>query len=220
MPANQFKKARKNMIEGQLRPNKIIDEHLISAMMAVPRENFVPITLQGVAYVDEDLPVGKGQHLMEPIVFARLLQAAAIKQDDVVLDIACGRGYSTAILSHLAATVIGIEQEADFAKQADTILEEMDICNVATIHGNIRDGYKEQAPFNVILINGAIPHVPGHIIDQLADGGRLITIISENGRIGKAVLMKKEKAVINTTYLFDAMTPLISGFEEHDTFTF
>ena len=222
MSAEQLIIAKKNMIHSQLLPNKVTDEKLLQVFNTVPRENFVPKNLENIAYTDEDIAIGQGQYLREPLITARLIQAANIKKSDIVLDIGCGSGYSSAILSHLAATVIGIEENSAIAEDAEEILKEMDICNVAIINTDVQAGYKEQAPFNVILINGSILHVPSYITDQLAEGGRLLTVIahSKNTNNGKAILMKKEKGNIKTTYLFDAATPPLLGFEEKEFFTF
>ena len=222
MSAEQFLTARKNMINSQLLPNKVTDARVLVAFEKVPRENFVPNSLKGIAYIDEDISIGKGQYLREPVILSRLIQAAEIKESDIVLDIGCGTGYSCAIFSHLAATVIGIEEDAATAKQAEDILKEMDLCNIAIINGSIRDGYKEQAPFDVIFINGAIPHIPSHITDQLAEGGRLITVIADNknSNNGTAVLLTKQKSNIEIINLFDAATPILHGFEEKEFFTF
>lgn len=221
LAVDKFSIARKNMVDCQIRPSKVTDEAVINAFETVPREYFVPSYWQGIAYIDEDIKLGKAGWLMEPVILARLLQAAAIRKEDVVLDIGCGSGYSTAVLAQLAMTVIGVDQDADMIEQADVQMQTMDICNAALIHGNPRDGYQAQAPFNVILINGAVPSVPGHITDQLAEGGRLVTVLRgpEYGT-GQAVLVTKTKAVITTEYLFDASTYPAPGFENQAFFTF
>src|SRR3546814_7419678 len=119
-----FAAARENMIEGQLRPNKVTDEAILSAMGTVPRERFLPNGKRAVAYVDEDIGLGQGRFLMEPIVLARLIQAAGVEPDDLVLDIGCGTGYSAAILALLANTVIALECDERLARQATEILAE------------------------------------------------------------------------------------------------
>lgn len=218
---NKFSVARKNMVDCQIRPSKVTDEKVLSSFENMPREYFLPTYLQGIAYVDEDIDLGKGHFLMEPVILARLLQAAKIKDTDIVLDIGCSTGYSTAILSSLASTVIGIDDDADFVAQADELLQNMDICNVALIHSAVREGYEAQAPFDVIVVNGAVPRVPGHILDQLADGGRLVTVVCEKGKtVGTAVLMTKEKGLVTTKNLFDAATHFVAGFDEHEFFKF
>lgn len=221
LAVDKFSLARKNMVDCQIRPGNVTDGAVIEAFETVPREYFVPSYLQGIAYIDEDIKLGNTGWLMEPVILARLLSAAAVKKDDIVLDVGCGSGYSTAVLSHLAMTVIGIDKDADMIEQADVQLQSMDICNAAFVHGNPRDGCQAQAPFNVILIGGCVPAVPGHITDQLAEGGRLVTVLRgrEYGN-GRAVMMTKTKAVVTTEYLFDASTYPAPGFEDQAFFTF
>lgn len=221
LTADKFGIARKNMVDCQIRPNKVTDEAVIAAFEAVPREYFVPSYLQGIAYIDEDIKLGSAGWLMEPAILARLLQAAAVRKTDIALDIGCGSGYSTAVLAQLAMTVIGVDQDADLVEQADVQLQTMDICNAALIHGNPRDGCQAQAPFNVILIGGAVPSVPGHITDQLAEGGRLVTVLrGRENAMGQAVLVTRNKAALTTEYLFDAATYPAPGFDNQAFFTF
>jgi protein-L-isoaspartate(D-aspartate) O-methyltransferase len=138
------------MIQCQVRTNKVTDPALIETLRSVPRERFVPGSLEGIAYVDEDIAIGNGRYLSEPMVLARLIQAAQVGKGDVVLDIGCGTGYSTAVLGHLAATVVGIEQDKGMVQQADRLLHDLDICNTAIVQrADLREGYAQQGPYNV-----------------------------------------------------------------------
>ncbi len=222
MAAENFDLARRNMVDCQIRPNQVTDAGVITAFETVPREAFVPSYLQGIAYVDEDVRISENRYMTEPTVLARLLQAAGIKDGDIALDIGCGTGYSAAILSHLATTVIGLDGDADLAEQAEALLQDMDVCNVAVVHGNPRDGYPGQAPFDVILINGSVSNIPPHITDQLAEGGRLVTVLRGAGynNTGRAVLVTRKKAALETTFLFDAGSYPAPGFDEPEFFTF
>ena len=139
-----FAQARSHMVEGQIRPNKVTDEALLDVMAAIPREKFVPKPLQGVAYLDEDLLVGDNRYMMEPMVFARLLDAANIKETDVVLDIACGRGYSSAVLSKLSEAVVALEDNEELANYATDQLAEIGCDNVAVVTRDLTKGYPEQ----------------------------------------------------------------------------
>lgn len=216
-----FDVARENMIEGQIRPNKVTDPDIIDAMSRVPRERFVPRHLQGIAYVDEDIAMGNGRYLPEPVVLARLLQAAEISKNDVVLDIGCGTGYSAAVLGCLAATVVGLEQDDAMANEADTLLHNLDVCNAVVIQKpDLTKGYPEQGPYDVIVINGSVAQVPQNLFDQLAEGGRLVTVVSDNGHMGKAMLYERIGGHVSPQELFDAATPFLAGFERDETFTF
>lgn len=219
--AQVFEKARENMVECQLRPNRVTDEAIIDAMRKIPREKFVPRHLQGFAYVDEDVPLGNGRYLREPVIVARLIQAANIQKSDVVLDIGCNTGYSTAVMGHLAATVVGLEMEDTLANEADKLLHDLDIINVVVVrHGKLSEGYAAQGPYNVILINGSVPAVPDGIKAQLAEGGRLVTVVSKHGHMGQAVLIERHGDHFSTRVLFDAATPTLVGFEAAKSFAF
>ena len=216
-----FEKARENMVEGQVRPNKVTHPGLLDAMRFVPRERFVPRHLQHIAYVDEDIPLGNGRYLPEPMVLARLVQAAEIRAEDVVLDIGCGTGYSAAILGQLAATVVGLEQNAQMTAEADRLLHELGVVNAVVIQQeDLRQGYAQQEPYDVIVINGSVPHVPETILHQLSDGGRLVTVQSKKGHLGQAVLMTRKGNAFETRILFDAAVPTLSGFEIPQFFVF
>ena len=209
------------MVEAQIRTNKVTDATLIAAMHKIPRERFVPRHLKGVAYVDEDIALGNGRYLPEPMVLARLIQEADIKKTELVLDIGCGTGYSTAVLGHLASTVVGIEQDNDMAEEADKLLHDLDIVNAVVVQQkDLREGYVQQGPYNVIVINGSVPQVPDRIKSQLADGGRLVTVLSNRGHMGKAVLITRFGESFATREIFDAATPTLAGFELAKTFAF
>ena len=209
------------MVESQLRPNKVTDPVVLGAMRTIPREKFVPRGLQGFAYVDEDVPLGKGRFLREPVIIARLIQAAGIGKEDIVLDIGCNTGYTTAVMSHLAATVVGLEFDDALAKGADKLLQELDITNAVVVcKPDMRAGYADQGPYNVILINGSVAAVPEALKQQLADGGRLVTVQSKDGHMGTAILVERRGDTFSTRILFDAATPTLPGFEAEKAFAF
>lgn len=219
--AQVFEKARENMVDCQLRPNRVTDDAIIDAMRKIPREKFVPRQLQGFAYVDEDVPLGNGRYLREPVIIARLIQAAEIKKSDIVLDIGCNTGYSTAVMGHLAATVVGLEIEDNLANEADKLLHDLDIINVVVVRQRkLSEGYAAQGPYNVIFINGSVSAVPDGIKNQLADGGRLVTVVSKHGHMGRAVLIERHGDHFSTRELFDAATPTLVGFEADKSFAF
>jgi protein-L-isoaspartate(D-aspartate) O-methyltransferase len=211
--------ARLAMIQSQVIPNKVTDERVTSALNAVPRENFVPKALRGVAYVDEDLAVGEGRYLMEPMVFARMLQAADIASTDVVLDIGCVTGYSTAVLAQMAATVVAVEENETLAQRANEQLAALEVANAAVITAPLKTGYADQQPYDVIVLNGSVAHIPDMLVDQLAEGGRLVTVLRE-GVVGRAVLLSREDGVVNKIELFDASVPHLPGFEKEAAFSF
>ncbi len=212
--------ARVNMIESQIRPNRVTDGRILAAMAEVPRERFVPRKLQGTAYVDQGLAVAPGRYLMKPAVFARLLQAAAIEPDDVVLDIGCATGYSTAVLARLAATVVAVESDPGLVKAAGDLLADLDADNAAVVRGALEKGYARQAPYAAIVLGGAIDEVPPMIADQLAEGGHLVAVVTGGSPAGVGVLMLRARGALSRRILFDASAPPLPGFAVERGFVF
>jgi len=216
---SEFADARRHMIDGQILPNRVTDRRLIEALSEVPRERFVPRSLQGVAYVDEDLAIAPGRYLMEPMVFARLVQEAAIQPGDAVLDIGAGLGYDAAVMARLASVVVAVEEDAELAKAAGDTLNELSIDNVAVIEGPLSEGCPKQAPYDVIFFGGAVEEVPQTILKQLAEGGRLVAVVNRRN-IGYATLITRQNGVLGDRVLFDAGTPLLPGFARKPAFQF
>ena len=212
--------ARLNMVENQIRPNRVTDERLLVAIAEVPRERFVPKRLQGNAYVDQDLALGDGRYLMEPVVFARLLQAAAIGPGDVVLDIGCGTGYSAAVLGKLAGTVVALESDAALAEQAIEALTELDVDNAAVVEGPLDEGYPRQAPYDVIVLGGSVDAVPDAIADQLVEGGRLVAVVNVAPTVGNIEVIHRLRGGLSRRQLFDAAVPILPGFAAEHSFVF
>lgn len=207
------------MVENQLRPNKVTDARVLAAMGAVPRERFVPEGLQGVAYVDEDLSIGEDRVLMEPMVLARMLQAAGIGPTDTVLHVGCATGYASAVMAMLAGTVVALESDPDLAATATELLADLQIANAAVVEGDLAKGLADQGPYDLILVEGAVSGVPEALVDQIADGGQLLAIVRGNG-VGVVTLYRRENGVVGHRPLFDAATPVLPGFEARKAFVF
>jgi protein-L-isoaspartate(D-aspartate) O-methyltransferase len=219
IPEMDFVAARRNMIESQLRTNRIVDEALLAVMADVPRERFVPEHLQGIAYVDEDLAIGGGRYIMEPLVLAAMIQGAGVRPADVVLDIASGTGYAAAVLARLAGTVFALESDAALAARAGELYLEMAPDNVVPIEGPLAEGCAEHAPFDVILIEGTVERVPDAILDQLGDDGRLVAVVLENG-IGRMTVIRKSGGHYSQRAIRDANTPQLEAFQRPPEFVF
>ena len=217
---SDFAQARSNMVESQIRTNKVTDQRILDAFLDVPREQFVPKSSRGIAYVDEDISVGGGRYLMEPMVLARLIQALNVRSSDLVLDVACATGYSSAILARLANTVVALEEDSDLASSATAALAELDVDNAVVVEGRLVDGYPSQGPYQAILINGSVADVPAAFAEQLTEGGRLAAVLSDDGRMGNAVLMTKLDGHMAPRVLFDAAIPSAPGFERAASFVF
>lgn len=216
-----FAEARRQMVLTQLLPNKVIDDRLIAAMSATPREQFVPKTYRGVAYQDEDIVVAPGRALMEPLVLARLLQEADIASSDVALVVGCGTGYDLAVLARLASTAIGLESDPALAAEATKLLAQLSLDNAPVMEGPLAAGLAKQGPFNVILLGGAVPEIPAALKAQLADGGRLVAVRRPAGApIGHAVVVKRAGNLFAERVIFDAGTRPLPGFEQPSGFVF
>ena len=214
-----FEQARHNMVECQIRTVKVNDARVVEALRAVPREAFLPDHLKALAYVDEDLRIKGDRYMMEPMILARLLQAAEIGPRDAALAIGCGTGYAVALLARLAETVVGVEPDGAFVAASDAALSRQGVDNAAVIEGDPTQGYPRQAPYDVILIEGRCADVPKSITDQLAEGGRLVSVIDERG-VGKAMLMRRSGGAIGSRVLFDAQVPRLAAFDRAPAFQF
>jgi protein-L-isoaspartate(D-aspartate) O-methyltransferase len=192
---------------------------VLDAMGEVPRERFLPKTLRGVAYADEDLPLPDGSWLIEPLVLARLIQAAEVRATDVVLVIGCTTGYAGAVLARLAGTVILVEPQAA-AEPVEALLDELGVDNVVVVASeDPARGHPSQAPFDVILLVGSVPSVPPALLEQIGEGGRIAAVI-DDGPIGKVTLFTKLHGVVGRREVCDAQTPPCRGFEPRPRFAF
>jgi protein-L-isoaspartate(D-aspartate) O-methyltransferase len=207
------------MIDCQLRPNEVNDERIIDAITNVPRDAFVPKAKRSVAYVDEDLEIAPGRFLMEPRVFGRLLMAADVQQSDIVLDVGCATGYSTAVLAGLADAVVAVEEDEKLAASAEKKLAGLDVMNAAVVTCTMCNGVAKQGPFDVIFIEGAVEEIPAVLLKQLKEGGRLVCVKVEGG-VGRAHMISKVDGKFEGQNLFDADVPAIPGFEKKRNFAF
>lgn len=217
-----FAQARKNMLDCQLATNGIVMEDVLEIFGKVPREQFLPQNRQKTAYVDEDLPVGDGKFCMEPVIHARMVQAAAPTKDDAVLNIGDMTGYSSAILSELVSTVVALESVTGTLDQARGVWDELGFCNIAVVQGAALRGSPDHAPYNLIFINGAVADVPPGLLEQLAPQGRLITVVKKAGQtIGCITVIEKiADGKFSTSNLYDAATPYVPGFQPGSQFVF
>lgn len=216
-----FIKARKNMVDGQIHTAGVVDPLILESFAGTPREIFLPESLRSVAYGDENLAVSKERFLLEPITHARLLQAVAPKASDVVLDVAAGTGYSSAILSPLVMTVIAVDKP-EFMMSAQRNWQNLGLCNVVVVEGSAEEGVPSSAPFDLIVINGAVSRIPDSLVSQLSDDGRLVTVIREAGQVmGKAVIVQKNKSGgYASRVLFEAGVPYLPEFKPEPVFCF
>ncbi len=205
------------MLDGQLRPNKVTDAALLGAMGEVPREAFLPPAQRALAYADEDVPAAPGRWLLEPMVFARLVQAAEVEAGTRVLLLAAGAGYGAAVLARMGARVVALEAPGALAEALAARLP-----GVAVVAGPVTEGWAAAAPYDVILIEGAVEHVPEALAGQLAEGGRLVAVLASGRRgvLGRAVRRVKLADTVTEVPLFDAGTPPLAEFRRAPEFVF
>ena len=221
MNDQSFNRARKIMLECQIRPNKVIDERVLSAFSEIPRELFVQKSMRDIAYIDEDLPLSNGRYLMEPMILARLIQSLELSVSDNVMIIGVGTGYSAAIISQIVASVIGIESRANLIQKAENNLTSLDITNAVLFKERLQDGYSKEAPYNAILIDGGVSFIPDNILNQLANDGRLVSIYrSKAETAGEASLWMRAARKFSRTCLFNAQVPTLEEFKLKQEFSF
>lgn len=220
-----FVELRRGMVDGQVRTNDVTDLQIVSAMLDIPRERFVPESMRPLAYIDDDLVIRASangvpaRYLIEPMVLAKLLQLADISPDALVLDIGVGTGYSAAVLARLCQQVVAVEDDGDLVAAANAALSDLAITNVAVLKGALTAGWAAEAPYDVILLNGSVDVIPPALFAQLKDGGRLVSVVGRGGA-GRAAVFTKVGAGVSERVAFNAAVPPLPGFEAAPRFTF
>jgi protein-L-isoaspartate(D-aspartate) O-methyltransferase len=213
-----FSKMRKTMVDCQIRTSGVIDPAVLYAFETVPREEFVPQALKAVAYGDEDVAIGGGRFMLEPRVHAKMLQALGLSAEHVVLDIGCGYGYSAAILSSIVSAVVALESDETFLQTATRNWEKHGLSNIIGVMGDLRGGYPRSAPYDAVIINGAVAEIDRGLLAQVRPGGKLICVLKKTGQTAaQAVVYEQHGACVP---LFDAAIPYLQGFEPKEMFQF
>lgn len=219
-----FSELRVKMVDGQLRTTDVTSLPLLSAMLTVPREAFVPDERKALAYIDDDILLsdqgGQGaRYLMEASPFAKLVQLAEIGPADRVLDVGVGTGYSAAVLSRLGKSVVALESEASLADKAERTLTGLGYDNVAVARGPLQAGHKDAAPYDVIIVEGSVDELPDALLEQLAEGGRL-AVVEGRGAAAAARIYLKSNGVATGRRAFNAAVKPLPGFERVPEFEF
>lgn len=214
---SDFARRRTVMVDTQVRPSDVTKFPIIDAMLTVPREYFVPAHRREMAYVGEHVPLGGDRVVLDPRTLAKMLEAANIQNDELVLDIGAGLGYSSALAAHIADAVIAVEDMPDRVREAETALADANIDNVAFVEGPLAEGVAKSAPYDVILIEGGVQTVPQLILDQLAEGGRIIAIFLD-GALGSVRVGFASDGAITWRFAFNGTAPLLPGFEQETAF--
>ncbi|WP_444454572.1 protein-L-isoaspartate O-methyltransferase family protein [Rhodobacter capsulatus] len=205
-----FAARRTMMVDTQVRPNDVTKFPIIEAMLFVPREAYVPEARREAAYVGENVDLGQGRWLLEPRNFAKILDAVDVQPGDRVLDIGSGMGYSAAVLARMAKEVIALEEGA-LAASAEAHLSVHDIDTVTVVEGALAVGVAAEAPYDVIVIEGGVEHVPAAIEAQLKEGGRIAAIFMQ-GQLGTVRIGRKIDGVVAWRDAFNAAAPVLPGF--------
>ncbi len=214
-----YARARKHMVDSQVRPDNVTDRRLIHAMSDVARERFAPSDQATLVYSDTILKLADTRAMMAPRDFAKLVDAAEIGPGDAILDIACGLGYSTAVLARLGEAVVAVEADEALATKAEANLAAAGVDTAAVITGDLVKGAPDQGPFNVIIIEGAVEREPDALKAQLADGGRLL-FVRRDGAVGKAVLVVRTGDRFGERTLFNSAAPLLAEYRREPEFVF
>ncbi len=215
-----FALARRNMVESQLRTNKVTDPRLLQALHSIPRERFVPISKRLHAYLDESVEVARDRWLMPPMPLARLIQEAQPQLTDNAMVIGAGMGYSSALLGSLCRSVFAVEDHPDLVEGMGKALTELALDNVVGITAPLAEGYPKEGPYDIILMSGSVEIVPQSLLDQLSEGGRLMAVVGGPGEIGRATLFGKINGTTSDRILFDATVKPLPGFARSPAFVF
>jgi len=209
---------RTMMVDTQVRPQDVTKFPILEAMLQVPRESYVPDGLREAAYVSENLSLSESRVMLEPRTFGKLLDSLDIDPHEVVLDVGCGLGYSTAVVARLADAVVAVEEDAKMAEEAQAILSGNGVDNAAVIEAVLAEGAAKHGPYDVIILEGAAEHVPEAILEQLKEGGRVGCIFAE-AALGVARIGYKIDGEVTWRYAFNASAPVLKGFEQPASFT-
>ncbi len=222
---SEFEAARHNMVESQVRPSGVTDQRVLAAMEAVAREKFVPERMRPIAYIGDDLRIMDAsedhpeRYLMDPRALGKLAELASIQKTDLVLDVGPATGYSTALLAELADTVVALECDRELIETANAALQGLGVDNAVVIEGALADGSSKQGPFDVIFLNGSVPYVPGPLLEQLKEGGRLVGVVWD-GPVGRARVYTNSHGRCDYRDAFEAGIHPLPGFEVAETFAF
>lgn len=214
-----FEFARNMMVDGQVRPNKVGDRRILDAMRVLPREHFVPATAIPLAYSDEDVPLGRGRFLTEPMVIARLVQITNPRRGERALVVAAGSGYASCLLALCGVHVTALEEDRDLLAMARALLPQH-APGADLVEGPLADGWPAAAPYDIILVDGAVPEVPPALVPQLAPGGRLVWVKSIPGSNGCAMLGEHAGGGLASQEVFDCAIPMLPTLRPAAGFVF
>lgn len=213
-----FPARRRTMVDTQVRPSDVTKYPIIEAMLAVPRELFVPAGRREAAYIGENIPLAPGRVILEPRTLAKMLDALDIRDDELVLVLGAGLGYSAAVIAHLAQAVVAVEEDGSMAAEAEATLAEIEADNVAVVTAPLSDGAPQHGPYDVIVVEGGVEQLPEALIAQLKAGGRIACLFIE-GSLGVCRVGYKVDSM-SWRDAFNAAAPVLPGFARRSEFVF
>ena len=216
---SDYAAARTAMVDCQVRPSDVTKFPIIEAMLAVPREACVPTAKKPVAYAGEHIALSADRVLLDARTFAKMLDSVNIRPTDLVLDLGCGMGYSSAIIARLAEAVVAVEEDAELAATATENLSDMSADNVLVTKAPLAEGDAKHGPYDVVIAEGAVEVLPAAIASQIKNGGRIVAIFEEDS-LSQCRIGYKHDGSIAWRYAFDASAPVLAGFEKEEEFAF
>jgi protein-L-isoaspartate(D-aspartate) O-methyltransferase len=214
-----FAQRRRTMVDTQIRPSDVTSFPVIDAMLNVPREMFVPDAARDLAYLGGPVPLNASRQLMEPRSIAKMLEALDVTPSDLVLEIAPGLGYTTALLARMAEAVVAVEEDADLAREAEAVLSAQEVDNAAVLTGPLVEGSARNGPYDAIVVFAGVEEMPQAILDQLKEGGRIAALFMD-GPLGEVRLGHKAHGVVSWRMEFNATAPILAGFARAPGFVF
>jgi protein-L-isoaspartate(D-aspartate) O-methyltransferase len=212
-----FPARRRTMVDTQVRPSDVTKYPIIEAMLDVPRELFVPAGRREAAYIGENIPLAPGRVILEPRTLAKMLDALDIRNDELVLVVGAGLGYSAAVIARLAEAVVAVEEDDMLAREAEGALAEVGADNVAVVHAAIASGAPQHGPYDVIVVDGAAEELPAALAAQLKDGGR-IGCLFVDGALGVCRIGYQADGALTWRNAFNAAAPVLPGFARRPEF--
>lgn len=215
----EFAARRTMMVDTQVRPSDVTKFPIIDAMLNVARENFVPAAQREAAYMGENLSLGGERVLLEPRTLAKMLDALDISNDELVIDIGCAMGYSAAVIAHMAAAVVAVEDDEALLSEAQEALADSGIDNVILHQAELVEGAEQHGPYDVMIVQGGVQQLPMSLQDQIKEGGRVACLFMEDA-LGEVRIGHKQGGRISWRMSFNAGAPVLSGFTQEKAFEF
>ena len=215
-----FERARFNMVEQQIRPWEVLDQHVLDLLLRVRREDYVPEQYRALAFADMEIPLGHGEKMLQPKIEARMLQELAVKSADRILEVGTGSGYMTALLASLGNHVYSVDIVPEFTRSAAVKLAAHGISNVTLETGDAARGWDKHAPYDVIVLTGSVPVLPEAFQKSLNPGGRLIAVVGEPPVMEAQLITHVSAGACNSVGLFETCIAPLKNALQPERFVF